>query len=40
MQNFSIKYWQAEFNKTSKRSSTMTKSVSFQGLRDGSTYEN
>jgi hypothetical protein len=40
MQKFSIKYWQTEFNNTSKRSYTMTKSVSFQGCKDGSKYAN
>jgi hypothetical protein len=29
-----------EFKKTSKRSHTMTKMVSFQGCKDGSTYIN
>jgi hypothetical protein len=37
MQKFSTKYLQMEFNNTSKRSYTMTKSVSFQGYKDGST---
>jgi hypothetical protein len=37
MQRFSTKYWQTEFNKTSKRSYTMTRSVSFQWCKDGST---
>jgi hypothetical protein len=40
MQRFSTKYWQTEFNNTSKRSYTMTKLVSFQGCKDGSTYVN
>jgi hypothetical protein len=40
MQRFSTKYWQAEFNNTSKRSYTMTRLVSFQGCKDGSTYIN
>jgi hypothetical protein len=40
MQRFSTKYWQTEFNNTSKISYTMTKSVSFQGCKDGSTYTN
>jgi hypothetical protein len=35
-----IKYWQTEFNNMSKRSYSMTKSVSFQGCKDGSTYIN
>jgi hypothetical protein len=30
--------WQTKFNNTSKRSYTMTKLVSPQGCRDGSTY--
>jgi hypothetical protein len=38
MERLSTKYWQTEFNNTSKRSYTMTKSVSFQGCKDGSTY--
>jgi hypothetical protein len=37
MKRFSTKYWKTEFNNTSKRSYTMTKSVSFQGYKDGST---
>jgi hypothetical protein len=40
MQRSSTKYWQTEFNNTSKKSYTMTKSVSFQGCKDGSTYVN
>jgi hypothetical protein len=36
----STKYWPTEFNNTSKRSYTMTKSVSSQGCKDGSTYVN
>jgi hypothetical protein len=40
MQRFSTKYWQTEFNNTSKRSYTTTKLVSFQGYKDGSTYIN
>jgi hypothetical protein len=39
MQRFSTKYRQTEFNSTSKRSYTMTKSVSIQGLKDGSTHK-
>jgi hypothetical protein len=31
---------QTEFNNTPKRSYTMTKSVSFQGYKDGSTVVN
>jgi hypothetical protein len=34
------KYWQTEFKTTSKRSYTMTNSVSFQGCKDCSTYVN
>jgi hypothetical protein len=33
-------YWQTEFNSTLKRSYIKTKSVSFQGCKDGSTYVN
>jgi hypothetical protein len=40
MQKSSIKYWQIKLNSISKSSYTMTKSVSFQGCRDGSTYTN
>jgi hypothetical protein len=40
MQRFSIKYWEIEFNNTSKRSYTMATLVSFQGCKDGSTYIN
>jgi hypothetical protein len=36
----STKYWQTEFNNMSKRSYTMTKFVSVQGCKDGSTYIN
>jgi protein-arginine kinase activator protein McsA len=32
--------WQTEFNHTSKRSYTMTKSVSFQGCKECTTYVN
>jgi hypothetical protein len=35
MQRFSTKYWQTEFNNTSKTSYTMTKLVSFQGCKQG-----
>jgi hypothetical protein len=38
--NISTKYWQTEFNNTSKRLYTITNSVSFQGCEDGSTYTN
>jgi hypothetical protein len=34
------KYWQTEFNNTSKKSYTMTMLVSFQGCKDGATYVN
>jgi hypothetical protein len=34
------KHSQTEFNNTSKSLYTMTKSVSFQGCKDGSTYVN
>jgi hypothetical protein len=34
------KIFQAESNHTSKRSYNMTKLVSFQGCKDGSTYIN
>jgi hypothetical protein len=37
---FSTKYCHTEFNNMSKRSYTMTKSVSFQGCKDASTYIN
>jgi hypothetical protein len=40
MQRFLTKYWQKEFNNTAKRTYTMTKSVSFHGCKDGSTYIN
>jgi hypothetical protein len=40
MHRFPTKYWPKEFNNTSKRSYIMTKSVSFQGCKDGSTYVN
>jgi hypothetical protein len=40
MQRFSTKYWQTEFNNMSKRSYNMTKFVSFQGSKEGSTYIN
>jgi hypothetical protein len=38
-QGFLTKYWQTEFNNTSKRY-IMTNLVSFQGCKDGSTYVN
>jgi hypothetical protein len=34
------KYWQTEFNNTSKISYTMSKLVSFHGCKDGSTQVN
>jgi hypothetical protein len=37
---FSTKYWQIQFDNTLKRPYAMTKSVSFLGCRDGSTYAN
>jgi hypothetical protein len=40
MERFSTEYWQTEFSNTSKRSYTMTESVSFQGYKDDSTYVN
>jgi hypothetical protein len=40
MQRFPIKYWQTEFSNMTKRSYTMTNSVSFQGSKDGSMYVN
>jgi hypothetical protein len=34
------KYWPIEFNSTPRRSCMMTKSISFQGHKDGPTYIN
>jgi hypothetical protein len=38
--NISTKYWQTEFNSTSKGSCSMANSALFQGCKDGSTYAN